>query len=324
MFDPEVLKFIPRMDKLRVLDADIGSQEWLDARNEGVGGSEIAAVLGLTKWSSPLQLWRRKMGLDPDIKANWKMIQGNAMEGPIADTWAEANDVDIYKVPMLVDIEKPWRRVNLDRIAVPRDGRPPFVVEIKFSGEAYKWVDVPIYYYTQVLWQMAMTGLVVPAAFVFAGANDEPRSIPVPHDAELADGVGVAIDSFWHENVETGIAPEPTTSEEVMTDAISKVTKGTSADATSEATVIADRLRVIRDTVKELDTEKTELSSNMSLIMAQLDVAKLKGADWSASAITKAGGISYSAVVKELCVSDEILEKHRGKDSSYVMCRFKD
>ena len=32
-------------------------EEWLAARNEGIGASEVASVLGLNPWETPYQLW---------------------------------------------------------------------------------------------------------------------------------------------------------------------------------------------------------------------------------------------------------------------------
>ena len=35
-------------------------QEWLQARKLGIGGSDVAAILGLSKYKSPYQLWLDK------------------------------------------------------------------------------------------------------------------------------------------------------------------------------------------------------------------------------------------------------------------------
>ena len=39
-----------------------GSEEWLAARADGLGGSEVAAVLGLSPFESRFSLWHRKAG----------------------------------------------------------------------------------------------------------------------------------------------------------------------------------------------------------------------------------------------------------------------
>ena len=38
-------------------------EEWLQARRRGIGGSDAAAVLGLSPWKSNVRLWEEKTGL---------------------------------------------------------------------------------------------------------------------------------------------------------------------------------------------------------------------------------------------------------------------
>ena len=44
--------------------------EWLKAREGGIGASEVAAVVGLSKWDSPYSLFLRKTGQVPPIEEN--------------------------------------------------------------------------------------------------------------------------------------------------------------------------------------------------------------------------------------------------------------
>ncbi|HFC9341278.1 TPA: YqaJ viral recombinase family protein, partial [Enterococcus hirae] len=41
---------------------DMSHQEWLEDRKKGIGGSDVATVLGLNKYKSPYQLWLEKTG----------------------------------------------------------------------------------------------------------------------------------------------------------------------------------------------------------------------------------------------------------------------
>ena len=62
-----------------------GSPQWQAARARGIGGSEIAAVLGLSPWESRFSLWHRKMGLAAPVAQNDVMYWGNRLEGVIRD-----------------------------------------------------------------------------------------------------------------------------------------------------------------------------------------------------------------------------------------------
>lgn len=39
------------------------SPEWLAFRRKGIGASDAAAVLGLSKWTTNVELWEEKVGL---------------------------------------------------------------------------------------------------------------------------------------------------------------------------------------------------------------------------------------------------------------------
>ncbi|MFV9511827.1 YqaJ viral recombinase family protein [Tepidibacillus sp. LV47] len=41
---------------------DMSREEWLKARRNGIGGSDAAVILGLSKWKTPFELWLEKTG----------------------------------------------------------------------------------------------------------------------------------------------------------------------------------------------------------------------------------------------------------------------
>lgn len=38
------------------------NEEWLEWRNKGIGGSDVATICGLNKYKSALELWMEKLG----------------------------------------------------------------------------------------------------------------------------------------------------------------------------------------------------------------------------------------------------------------------
>ena len=45
----------------KVFDAKKATKEdWLRFRKTGIGGSDMAAIMGLSKWKSPLDIWLEK------------------------------------------------------------------------------------------------------------------------------------------------------------------------------------------------------------------------------------------------------------------------
>ena len=40
--------------------------EWLEARRAGIGASDIAAIMGISPWSTPFQIWASKVAEIPE------------------------------------------------------------------------------------------------------------------------------------------------------------------------------------------------------------------------------------------------------------------
>ena len=70
-------------------------EEWLEARKEGIGASEVATIVGLNPWETPYQLWRRKTGLDPSKAMTTAMQTGHILEDGVAQYWAQATGREI-------------------------------------------------------------------------------------------------------------------------------------------------------------------------------------------------------------------------------------
>lgn len=73
--------------KVPTLDMPPGSKQWLDYRMNGIGGSEISAILGLNPYFSSHKLFYMKLGevdYDPE---NLHMFWGKEHEDKIAEIW---------------------------------------------------------------------------------------------------------------------------------------------------------------------------------------------------------------------------------------------
>ena len=59
-------------------------EEWLKLRKKTIGGSDAAAVVGLSKWASPYSVWADKTGKVPDKEDSEAMRQGRDLEEYVA------------------------------------------------------------------------------------------------------------------------------------------------------------------------------------------------------------------------------------------------
>lgn len=62
-------------------------EEWLAGRSHGLGASDIGAVLGVSKFKTPIQLWREKTGAvkSTDISDSQRVQFGNDAETPLRE-----------------------------------------------------------------------------------------------------------------------------------------------------------------------------------------------------------------------------------------------
>lgn len=131
----------------------IDTEEWLEGRSEGIGGSEAGIVLGLNPWKSRLELWEEKVNktrhLDPDAEMRLKL--GNFLEPLIADEYSRVTGRKLEIRPQKVHPKFPFVLGNIDREIISNGNKGPGILEIKTKGVWTYWEeDIPIYYQAQL------------------------------------------------------------------------------------------------------------------------------------------------------------------------------
>jgi putative phage-type endonuclease len=149
-----------------------GSPEWHELRNEpgAVGGSDIAAIAGLSTWESAITKWAKKTGQIPDaIEPNMSMKLGTKLESPILELFADEHpELEIYETGTWANKAYPWARANLDGLYKDADGNWG-IIEVKFSRDY--WTAVPQSYRAQVLWYMKVFGIKRAKLVALAGSS---------------------------------------------------------------------------------------------------------------------------------------------------------
>lgn len=67
----------------------LSREKWLRYRKQGIGGSDVAAILGISKWNSAISLWLNKTNqTEDDTQENEAMEWGTIMEPVIRNHFA--------------------------------------------------------------------------------------------------------------------------------------------------------------------------------------------------------------------------------------------
>jgi len=114
---------------------------WLEARRRTIGGSDVAAILGLSKWGTPFSVWLDKTGQTPEQGAQWIHVRGHLMEPLILAMYGDqyAPEGSIVK-PNTETMQGParWHGGTPDAI-VTQDGQRIGAADAKTSLDWAAW-----------------------------------------------------------------------------------------------------------------------------------------------------------------------------------------
>ncbi len=168
--------------------------EWLEARRAGIGASDIAAIMGISPWSTPFQVWASKVAEIPEDEGSEQMKWGRILENVILDEWATDHWPVNARGQLIRSTDVPIMMATLDGVTVGFDNRAA-VVEAKNRSE-WSWDSIPEHYHAQVQWQLAVTGYEIGYLIVlFAGRHLETFEIEADNDYQTAQIL--AAGEFW-------------------------------------------------------------------------------------------------------------------------------
>ena len=143
--------------------------EWLLARKNSIGASEVAAVMGISKYQTPYDIYQDK--ISPDLKSlpdSWRLFIGREAEEPIARYYVQQTGRQVKKDNKIRLAEKyPFISANLDRVITPsgnetdEDKVGPGILECKITDTIARksWdAEYPLEYFCQVQHQLFVMG----------------------------------------------------------------------------------------------------------------------------------------------------------------------
>ncbi|MFE7485547.1 YqaJ viral recombinase family protein [Streptomyces sp. NPDC057552] len=169
-----------------------GTPEWHAARANGIGGSEIAAVLGISPHESRFSLWHRKQGNISPVDESPQMYWGKRHEPTICDEFTLRHpELLVLPSGTYAADDTPWWIANPDRLGFTADGDLE-VIEAKTAYDDHEWGDegtdqIPVHYKAQVRWYCHALGARRARVAVLIGLSDYREYIvePDPADTDL-------------------------------------------------------------------------------------------------------------------------------------------
>ena len=232
-----------------------------------VGSSEAAAVLGLSDWMSPHQVWARLVGLTGSTPDNPTLRTGRIVEPMMIEWYAKEAGRIIHRGPAYeeepwIDLENPWRHAR-------PDGYTPegLLVEVK---KVRNWDDwgpdgtdqVPMNYLIQCLWQASVAGDLYQTIVLIAFnvMNDEIRIYHIPRAPDVEAALLQRIGDWYKAYVLTGTPPPPDGSDGCATILNVRFPRADKVwlEPTEDDIILHKQLKLVRQTRKQ--AEEAELS----------------------------------------------------------------
>lgn len=257
-----------------ILPECAGRGPWLAARRDGIGGSEVGALIGVNEYETAFSIYDKKTRTDPDVELTGAAIEwGHRLEDVVAmKTAEEIGMVSRFGGGLWADKERPFLRVTPDRFATkPRSWYAEALIECKTAGDDEHWTSgnitatgqgsgsAPLSYQCQVQWQMGIIGM--RKAFLGCFVVGRERSfytVEVDFNPEWFAEMTAAAERFWHDNLLGGEIPmhdlrHPKTEE--MLKKISPSVVRPSVDLPEESIDLLRDYKIAKERLKTAETE---------------------------------------------------------------------
>ncbi len=205
-YEPEVVVDISKLSR----------EDWLSYRRLGIGGSDVAAIMGISPFATIRDLYYDKVGIQPVIEeeeSNWVAKEvGHRLEDLVAEIFSRKTGLTVFPVrKMFRHPLYPFMLADVDYFIVFPDGSFG-ILECKTCNynAKDKWADdgIPINYIYQVRHYLAVMNLKKAYIACLYGNNEDEFVIrSIERDLMEEEEIIMQEEYFWHEYVEKKIEP---------------------------------------------------------------------------------------------------------------------
>lgn len=268
-------------------------EEWLEARKEGIGASEVATIVGLNPWETPYQLWRRKTGLDPSKAMTTAMQTGHILEDGVAQYWAQATGREIIAASkddfMFVDKERTYLRVSPDRTfwieGATRNDDNKGILECKTTRMKVDPDDLPKYWFCQVQMNLGVAGYEQGSlAWLSAGQGFDFGYRDLKFVPDFYAWLVESVTRFWTDNILGGQEPEAVNVQDVLLK-YNRHTGGKIIECSEEVFTAYQDLKDVRKEMDALKERKEDLEATLKMAFQDAEALSYGGetiATWKA------------------------------------------
>lgn len=168
-------------------------------RNDFIGSSDIASIMGMSRWKTALQLWAEKTGKveAPDLSENEAVQLGTELEDFVAKKFEKQTGKKVRRSPKLyIHARYSHFRCQVDRLIEGTDELLECKTCSAWKKEEWEGEEIPNEYILQVMWQLGITGRSKGYIAVLIGGQSFKYK-EIIFDKELFDKMLLEALKFW-------------------------------------------------------------------------------------------------------------------------------
>ncbi len=193
-------------------------EEWLDWRRKGIGGSDAAAIMGISPFRTARDIYYDKLGIAAveEAEGNWVALEmGHLLEDLVAKIFERKTGLKIYQIKKMFRHPLfPFMLADVDYFITMPDGTEA-ILEIKttnYNAKDLWWKDgreiVPVYYEAQGRHYMAVMDIDrVFFCCLYGNTEDEVIIREIRRDTAYEEEMIFLEQEFWNSYVQKQVPP---------------------------------------------------------------------------------------------------------------------
>lgn len=287
-----------------VVDTEnLSREDWLGYRRLGIGGSDAAAIMGVSPFCTKRDLYYDKCGITPAMdeeESNWVAKEvGHRLEDLVAEIFSKKTGFRVFPVrKMFRHPLYPFMLADVDFFIDFGDGTYG-ILECKTTNYNCqdKWANnsTPVNYEYQGRHYMAVMNISkVYFACLYGNNEDEFFIRYMERDLELEEDLIAEEEYFWNDNVKMGVEPPYTEKADLVLESIRKHYGPADKDADKvnlnrKHKVGLERYLELKEQKSKLDQESKKLEEQMKESYAEI----VEEMGVSCTGVLKDGGTEY-------------------------------
>ena len=269
------------------------NQDFTQERTKYIGGSDIGAILGLSKFRTPLEVWMEKTGKEVWQIDSLPLRFGSFAEEFVASEYARATSFELlHDESIYIHPTHPMMSAHVDRFILGDGLNKPAtrLLECKTANPFARaeWGEpgtdqVPMSYLCQCIWYMAITSIEQCDLAVLFG-NSDFRIYEIARDLELEALVIEKALHFWNEYVLKD-TPPPAQTEGDYQALFKKSDPSKTIEANLKTVELIRQLQSLSKQSGDVDEQITQIKQHIMNEMKEAEVLSYQGnviATWKA------------------------------------------